>query len=71
MVRFFCIDIVNFARHNESVGGDHMPPKFYEWLDDNKPGWVLKKDAPPEVVKEFEEYKKRDEEAEKKGIIID
>ena len=46
-------------------------PKFAEWLDEDQPGWVLRKDAPPEIVKEFEEYKKRDEEAEKKGIIID
>ena len=49
-----------------------MPmPDFYEWLDENQPGWVLRKDAPPEIVKEFEEYKKRDENARKKDAIID
>lgn len=46
-------------------------PKFAEWLDMEGPadeGWKLRKDAPPEVVKEFEEYKKRDEENKKMGI---
>lgn len=49
-----------------------MPqPDFVDWLDDDKPGWVLRKDAPPEIVKEYEKYMKEQEEAEKKGIIID
>ena len=53
-------------------GGMIMPmPDFYEWLDENQPGWALRKDAPPEIVKEFEEYKKRDEDARKKDAIID
>ena len=48
-----------------------MEPEFAKWLDENKPGWVLRKDAPPEIVKEFEEHQKRYEEAEKKGVTID
>ena len=48
-----------------------MEPSFVKWLDKEKPGWELRKDAPPEVVKQFEEYKKRDERAKKKDIVID
>ena len=43
-------------------------PDFAEWLDENQPGWVLREDAPPEIVKKFEEYQKHDEENRKQGI---
>ena len=37
-----------------------VAPEFLEWLDDEEPGWVLRKDAPPEIVREFEDYLKKE-----------
>ena len=48
-----------------------MELNFVKWLDKEKPEWNLREDAPPEIVKQFEEYKKRDERAKKKNIVID
>lgn len=51
-----------------------MPrPKFVdsEYFVPEMFNWHLKEGAPENVVREFEEYKKRDEEAAKKGIVID
>ncbi len=43
-----------------------VAPEFLEWLDDEEPGWVLRKDAPPEIVREFEEYLKKEKEVREK-----
>lgn len=50
-----------------------MRPSFFdsEYFVPEVDNWHLKENAPPEVVKEFEEYMKRDEEARKKNIILD
>lgn len=33
-------------------------PYFMRWIDVTTEGWKLKKDAPKQVEKDFEEYKK-------------
>ena len=43
---------------------------FGKYLDLNKPGLVLKNDAPESAKKALEEFKKAQEEAKKKGIKI-
>lgn len=43
-----------------------IAPEFLEWLDDEEPGWVLREDAPPEIVREFEDYLKKEKEAREK-----
>lgn len=32
-----------------------MEPKFYKWIDMEKCVFVLREDAPPDIVKEYEE----------------
>ena len=48
--------------------------KFADYIDDSKEGSWLEKglvlDAPPEAIKQFEEYKAMMLEAEKMGIDI-
>lgn len=50
-----------------------MRPDFFNspYFVPEPDNWHLKPGAPPEIVKEFEEYMKRDKEAKKKGLIID
>ena len=43
-------------------------PDFIEWLDENEPGWVLREDAPPEIVKSFNEFLEKEKENKEKGI---
>ena len=33
-----------------------MEPRFYKWINMEKRAFVLRKDAPPDIVKEYEEY---------------
>ncbi len=33
-----------------------MEPRFYKWIDMEKCDFVLRKDAPPDMVREYEEY---------------
>lgn len=50
-----------------------MMPSFFtsEYFVPEVDNWHLKDGAPPEVVEEFEEYMKRDQEAKENGIILD
>jgi hypothetical protein len=50
-----------------------MKPSFFdsEYFVPEVDNWHLKDGAPPEVVEEFEEYMKRDQENKEKGIILD
>lgn len=50
---------------------DYRVDVFYEWLDDTKPGWVLKENAPEEARDAYNDYMKEKREAWAKGIIID
>ena len=47
-------------------------PKFVDspYFVPEEDNWHLKPDAPPEVVKEFEEFMKQYKELEEKGILI-
>lgn len=42
-----------------------------EWFVPEVDNWHLKEGAPPDVVKAFEDYKRRKEEALKNGVILD
>ena len=33
-----------------------MEPRFYKWINMEKRAFVLREDAPPDIVKEYEEY---------------
>lgn len=50
-----------------------MKPSFFdsEYFVPEVDNWHLKDGAPPEIVEEFEEYMKQDQEAKEKGIILD
>ena len=44
---------------------------FYDWLDFEHDGFVLRNDAPEEVKKAFDEFVQEREKAKEKGILID
>lgn len=50
-----------------------MMPEFAksEWFVDEPDNWHLKPGAPPEIVKEFEEWMKEHEYNEEDHIIVD
>lgn len=50
-----------------------MMPEFAksEWFVDEPDNWHLKPGAPPEIVKEFEEWMKEHEYNEKDHLIVD
>lgn len=50
-----------------------MKPSFFdsEYFVPEVDNWHLKDGAPPEVVEEFEEYMRENQESKEKGIILD
>ena len=45
-----------------------MEPRFYKWIDMEKCDFVLREDAPPDIVREYEEYEEYMEKAKNEGI---
>ena len=46
-------------------------PEWWEWVDLDTPAgtpWILREDAPEEVIKKFDEWKRKDEENKKEGL---